>query len=458
MPSLEDLAVKAQFVREEARLIDAHILIQGQPVTLTGQIPLGEHFWTRLKQKKYPDWMQATARLRVENAKIAAFEPLFPNLIAPQGDLNVSLALERGAKLNGSLTVEHARTRPLGEFGPLRDINLSLRCQDRILQLESASAKVSAAEVALTGGADLHGTNWLEGELPPFELSLRGTEVPLARKPELIVRSDLLLGITHTNNGPPLISGVVHLRDGFYLSDLSALVPGKVATPSARPPYFSIEEPLLADWRLAVAVDGARFLQIRSPLFNGQVSANLNLQGTLKDPIVLGNLKIDSGLVRFPFADLRVQQGLVNLSSQDPYHPQLLVSATSKQFGYDIRMEVSGTADAPVVQFSSNPPLSSEQIVLLITSGQMPQGAYTLTPQQRAQTVALFLGRDVLSKLGFGDQSQQRLTIRSGEQISDQGKPTYNLEYKLTDRWSLTGEYDRFGDYNAGFKWRIYSR
>ena len=81
-----------------------------------------------------------------------------------------------------------------------------------------------------------------------------------------------------------------------------------------------------------------------------------------------------------------------------------------------------------------------------------------MTPQQRAQTVALFLGRDIYSKLGFGDQSQERLTVRSGEQISEQGKPTYNIEYKLTDRWSLTAEYDRFGDYNAGFKWRVYSR
>jgi translocation and assembly module TamB len=248
------------------------------------------------------------------------------------------------------------------------------------------------------------------------------------------------------------------LRESFYLSDLRALVPAKVATPSARPPYFSIEQEPLADWRLALAVDGARFLSIRSPLFNGEISANLNLLGTLKEPVALGNLKIDSGLVRFPFANLQVQQGLVNLTSQDPYHPRLLLSAISKQFGYDIRMEVSGSPDAPVVQFTSNPPLSSEQIVLLITSGQMPQGAYTLTPQQRAQTVALFLGRDVLSKLGFGDQSQDRLTIRSGEQISEQGKPTYNVEYKLSDRWSLTAEYDRFGDYNAGFKWRIYSR
>ena len=121
-------------------------------------------------------------------------------------------------------------------------------------------------------------------------------------------------------------------------------------------------------------------------------------------------------------------------------------------------MEVSGPADAPIIQFSSTPPLSSEQIVLMITAGQMPQEQQVYSTQQRAQTLALFLGRDMLSKFGFGDDTEQRLTIVSGEEISVQGKPTYRVEYKLTPKWSLTGEYDQFNDFNAGVKWRVYSK
>jgi len=458
MPSLENLQFHVQLDRQEAQLTRGKLQIQGQPVSLTAQIPLGQNFWLGLKEKKLPDWQQASAELRIDHAKLAAFEPLFPELLAPQGEVEANLTLNPGARLSGTLTIRNACTQPLSDLGPIRDINVSLRCRNRVLELENASAKVGGAPLDLSGGVQFSGTNWLRGALPPFQISVHGTDVPLSRQPGSIIRSDLVLGITKTNGAPPLISGLAHLRESFYLSDLSALVPGKVASPSSRPPYFSIQDPLLADWRLAIHVDGARFLNVRSTVFNGDVSANLTLQGTLKDPMALGDLRIDSGIVRFPFANLQVQQGLVNLTSQDPYHPQLLLSAISKQFGYDVRMEVSGTADAPIIQFTSSPPLSSEQIVLLITAGQMPQGAYTLTPQQRAQTVGLFLGSDLLSKLGFGDQTQQRLTIHSGEQISTQGKPTYNVEYKLSDRWAVTGEYDRFGDYNAGLKWRIYSK
>jgi translocation and assembly module TamB len=120
-------------------------------------------------------------------------------------------------------------------------------------------------------------------------------------------------------------------------------------------------------------------------------------------------------------------------------------------------MQVSGSADAPIVQFTSSPPLSSEQIVLLVTAGTIP-AQERLSTTDRAGTVALFLGRDLLSKLGFRDEDESRLDIHSGQDISEQGRPTYNVEYKLSERWSLVGEYDRFGAYNAGFKWRIYSK
>jgi translocation and assembly module TamB len=458
MPDLEDLSVVVQLDRRQARLTQGRILVQGQPVSLTGEIPLGEEIWAGLFQKKLPNWDTARIHLQVQAAQIAAFEPLLPQLLAPQGELNLDLSVLPGGKLDGELTVQDARTRPLAEAGPVRDIQVRVQFAERSLKLESASANVGGAALTLTGQADLSGTRWLAGDLPPFEFVLRGASVPLARKPEVIVRSDLLLSLTKTNAAPPVVSGTARLHDSYFLSDLSDLVPGKVAAPEQRPPYFSLDQPQLAAWRLAVDVEGNRFLKVRSPLFNGEISATVKLGGTLKDPMALGDLRVDSGTVNFPFASFQVQQGLVSLSSDDPYRPKILLNALSKQFGYDIRMQVSGTADSPVIEFTSTPPLSSGQILLMVTAGELPQGTYNLTPQQKAQTMGMFLGQDLLTKLGLAGQGQPRLIVHSGEEITEQGKPTYNVEIRLTPRWSLVGEYDRFGDYNGGVKWRIYSR
>jgi translocation and assembly module TamB len=187
------------------------------------------------------------------------------------------------------------------------------------------------------------------------------------------------------------------------------------------------------------------------------VSCDLKLTGTLKDPIALGNVKIDSGRVQFPFSNLEVTQGFVTLSSENPYEPQLLLSAASRRAGFDVKMEVSGQATHPLVQFSSTPPLGSEQIVLMLTAGQLPRSEFTLSTQQKAQNLAMYLGKNLMSQFGLG-QDSDRLSIQTGENISETGALTYRVEFKLSDRWYLVGEYDRFNALNAGLKWRIYSK
>ena len=122
-------------------------------------------------------------------------------------------------------------------------------------------------------------------------------------------------------------------------------------------------------------------------------------------------------------------------------------------------MEATGPVDQPVVQFSSVPGLSSEEIVLMLTAGQVPRGVgATATTQQRAQGLALFVGKNLLSDFGLGGGGQERLAIRSGQEISESGRPTYDIEYKITDKWSVIGEYDRFDQYNLNLKYKIYSK
>jgi translocation and assembly module TamB len=82
----------------------------------------------------------------------------------------------------------------------------------------------------------------------------------------------------------------------------------------------------------------------------------------------------------------------------------------------------------------------------------------TATTQQRAQGLALFFGKNLLSNFGFGGGGADRLTVRSGQEISESGRPTYDIEYKLTGRWSVIGEYDRFDQYNLNVKYKLYSK
>jgi translocation and assembly module TamB len=111
-----------------------------------------------------------------------------------------------------------------------------------------------------------------------------------------------------------------------------------------------------------------------------------------------------------------------------------------------------------MVTFSSAPPLSSEQILLMLTAGEVPNDEYVFSTQAKVGQLATFVGRDLLSRWQGDPGSEERLVIRSGEVVSEEGKTTYSAEYRLSDRWSLVAEYDRFGALNASVKWRIIAR
>jgi len=340
--------------------------------------------------------------------------------------------------------------------GAIQDVDANLKLNGREVEIEDVHGFLGGQPVSAKGKVELPEKNFKAG-LAAIDVHLQGQNIPLVRQSEIVVRSDVDATVSKSKNGRAVISGKLNLRDSVFLSDLKELVPGKVARASLPPPYFSITTEPFADWRLDMTVSGERFLKVRSPLFRGEVSAALKGQGTLRDPIAWGQVTIQSGTVQFPFASLKVSRGIVLLTSENPYQPGLSIAAGSRVFGYEVKMNVSGFADDPIIEFSSTPPLSSEQIVLMITSGQMPKDEKEFSASQRAGSFALFMGKDLLAKLGFESDSE-RLTFRSGEDISEKGGQTYYVEFKLTDKLSLVGEYDRFNALNAGVKWRVYSK
>src|SRR5207244_4588446 len=174
IPKLEKLQLSVQLERERAQISEGQVLVQEQPVILTGEIPLGESFWEGFKNKQLPDWKKASARLRIEDAQLAPFSPLLPKVLAPQGKLTLNVVLAPGGKLYGELSLEKARTRPLATLGPIRDIDTKMRFRERTFHLESATAMIGGASVVAAGQADFRGTDWLKGEVPPFQFKLQG--------------------------------------------------------------------------------------------------------------------------------------------------------------------------------------------------------------------------------------------------------------------------------------------
>lgn len=455
LPRVEDVRAEIELTGRQAKLQSLELRVEGQPVAVTGQVPIGSDMTT--DWRRFFRWAEASGSLTASNAQIAPFAFLAPEQISPEGEISAQIEMRSGFQFDGQVFLHGAGTRPLPSIGPIQDLESRLRLAGRKVQLETFTGLLGGEPFSVTGALDF-GRPQPQTGLPELFLTVRGEDLALARQPDLILRSDVDLQISNRTNSQTVISGSVRLRDSVFLSELKELIPGKIAKPRTRPPYFSVEIAPFQDWQLNLQVKGDKFLKIRSPFFRGQISTDLKLEGNLREPRALGDVTVNSGMVDFPFGTLELTQGLVSFTSASPYRPQLYVSAGGRTFGYDVRMEITGTADSPVLQFSSTPPLTSEQVLLMLTAGEIPRSEASVSTQQRAGRLAVFLGKNLLSELVPNAEAAERLSIRSGEYLSDQGQQTYSIEYRLNKRWSLVGEYDRFGAVNAGVKWHLYSR
>lgn len=455
-PPVDDFELRLTGNRSQAVLERLTARVEGQLIQASARVPAPRGGWQTLASDPLaalsPD---AEGRLEIPSAEIAAFRDFLPGMIAPAGTLEIDAAWRDGA-LAGRVQLHGASTRPLGSLGILQNINADIALAGRAIEVRNASAQSGGQTLALTGRIELP-----EGGDPRFNLTARGRDLPFVRQVGLLVRGDIDLSLkSPAGAGPPTIAGTVRLHDSLFLRDVRAVLPqgGAAAGPSRRPPFFSVPNPPFNAWRLAVQIEGNDFLRLRTPVFNGDASARFTLGGTLGEPQAVGNVTIESGEVLMPFANFDVQQGTVRLTRQNPYTPDIYVRATTRKYGYDLAMEVKGTASAPAVTFTSSPPLAADQVLLMVTAGVVPSNEIGYSQTQRAARIGAFLGKSLLGNLGANSAGAERLTIESGEDISRQGKETYRISYELSGRWTATGEYNKFDEYNGGVRWRLLPR
>ncbi len=454
LPQLSEIDVRAVFDVNEARLETFRFLVEGQEVRAEAVCPLGGETWSALvREGQVPDWTQIEASLLIDRAELAPFAQFVPALLSPQGTLSVDLRLKGDRFESGEVILEGAATRPIIPVGSMQDMRALIRFEDRTAILEEFSGRLGGERVRVAGRLTLP-----ESLEPDFELTVRGNNLPLTRQPGLVIRGDVDLAIRGDADETPSVSGHINMRESLVITELRAMAPVSVATPERRPPFFSVDQDPFSEWVLDIDIEGDRFLSVRAPGFRGRLSANFNVRGTLLEPQAIGEVQINSGGVRFPFATMRINQGTITLSQDNPYQPQLFITASTRLFGYDLNMELSGTADDPSLEFTSHPPLSSEAILLMITAGELPRDELQFTGQQKATKLALYIAQNLFLEFGGDDDAAERLTIRSGENISEQGRETFYLEYMFWPRVGLVGEYDRFDAFNAGIKWKFYSR
>lgn len=462
VPEFAGLALAVQFGRDVVTVSNFSAQVDGQAISAHGKLPMDDGQWRQLwRQPAAFDWSKAEAHVEIPDADLAAFARRFPSFIAAQGRLRARVDLAPGEKFSGELHLVDAASRPVGPLGALRDISADLALADRLVTVQKFSATLDGEPVKLEGSVTL-----VPGQGPQLNLALKGTNLPLVRNTGLLVRTDLDLHADTDAAGLTRISGAVTIRDCLVLANINlrTLLPTGRRGVTRQPPYFAVLAEPFARWPLAVELRAAGTVRVRTTAYNGTASAQFQLGGTLGEPRAVGQLTVDQGQVLFPFATFKVQQGAVRLREADPFRAVVNLTATSERRDYQLKLEMTGELPAPNLAITSTPSLEAADVLLMVMTGQPPTGvagatgsaSATASSSQRLALLGAYLGRGLFQDLGFSGES--RLEISAGEHVSEQGRETYEFEYRLGKKWSLVGEYDEFDAYNAGVKWRVYTQ
>jgi hypothetical protein len=454
-PSLEGVHLVIEADDAGLRVGDVRFSVEGNWITGRGLVP-----WPvvgKFRDERMFEWRKTEFRIASAPLPLSIAARIFPTHLSADGQTSLRLSHLPDKGFAGSFWLHNASLRPIAPLGPIRDIDGQARLEGYKIEVPQFVGHLGGRPIEISGTADMS-----EQGRFAYGFHVESTRVPLVRQQGLVLRASMDVRVDKKNGAPAHVSGKVDFGQSFFVSDLtSILTTGSVASPENRPPYFSVGTEPLASWTLDVGLKGDEFMRVDTPFYKGTLSADVNLEGTLGEPRIVGQVASSSGRVIFPFGTMPLEVLEVSLTKDNPYDPVVIARGSTRVYGHDVRMDVSGSGSDPRLMFNSDPPLPSHEIFLMLTTGQMPRSADTFTTSERAQRLAMFIGQNLVRRFGIGGttvEGEDRLIVRSGEEFSREGGETIHVQYHLDGRWSVVGEKDRFSAYNAGIQFRIINK
>jgi len=366
---------------------------------------------------------------------------------------------------NGEFTTE---SLPLGVDNLNAQINLSGNRAD----IANFSGTVGGGTVSARGFATIgHGSS--------FNLALNADSMRL-RYPDGL-RSVLTAQLNFRGNtNSSFLTGRVQV-DGLEFTrqfDLASFAGTFSETSAGGPP-----SPFEKSVKLNVAVNSLQQINLASNKLSIGGSANLDVVGTMAQPVVLGRIALTSGEVFFLGKRFEIQSGTIEFANPVRTEPVVRMFVNTRIEQYNITLNLSGPVDRLRTNYTSDPALPPADIIHLLAFGNTTEEA-AAQPSQGAA-----MGAESVLAQGVGSQvagSLENLTGISQVKIdplatSNSGQPgqqvaiqervtgsllftfstnvtttqgqTVELQYDLNRRVSVTVLRDQNGGYGIDLRW-----
>ncbi len=432
-----------------------------QPLSIDAHMPFAYEKTPDGLVRLFANDAPVDAKLTFPGTSLEMFRPFVPAARRLQGTLagnvNVTGAIN-APKLDGEATLSGGDIELSTDVPRINALSARVVMTPSRVTLESLRGEIGAGPFEATGWVDL--TN---AASPEIQLRLKGSKVLLARDPGLRLRADLDL-VAQGRGDSGSVAGSVRLVDGRIFRKLEVtpfLVQNPVSGPAFVVPDFHglVPDPW-GRWKLDVTItNGMPFLLVGN-LATGEIAPDLAARGTLREPFLDGSVSLKNLQAYLPATTLLIPDGKIYFTRQNPFMPIMDVRARADVSGYNVQMYAYGPLTEQNLALRSDPPLSQENLIFLLTTGLTPAGMSGAgLGEAAAGQGGIILLRSIarqLEPLGVDlNDFVNRLSVRVVPPKDPSQTSSLTSELRLSDRFSLTTGRDGYGFYNAGVQYTI---
>lgn len=348
-----------------------------------------------------------------------------------QGDLKLSKGQIQFKNLNQSFT----------------QVQSLIRLNDRKVDIAQFKADFGQGQIMAQGSIE-----YLQWGQIPIQIPIRINNAIIEPIDGARVKTSAELNLSGFQF-PYTLSGQINILEGYVSRDFDSGDSTQIKRSSLLPKVIFKQalNPIVLDTQVSLASP----IVIRNNLIEGQIYGNLGINGSIYDPKLNGQIRVQEySKVFFRDNEFRIDNGLIQLNGvASEINPGLVISATSRIDRYDVSLTVNGSVNQPLIRLSSQPVLPEPDLISLLALGQVSTEVERRlqAPSSQSQAEAQ-IGSVLLQNIPLFKKAQKATGV--SVQISSSFDADQNAEFRKISFTKRLGNKTRIvaatGDY--GFR------
>jgi translocation and assembly module TamB len=336
---------------QEARIDSAHFTAHDTNLEATGVIPFNDSGGANLAVKG--------------SVNLVELQLFNPDLLA-RGTATVNATVRgslRDPQMNGRMEFKNASFYMNDVPNGVDNASGSILFNRNRATIETLTAETGGGRIAFRGFLEF-------GDTLIYRLQADVNQVRVRYPQDVSFTSNAQLALNGTSEASTL-SGTVTLNRAAISAgaDLARLL-AEASKPSPAPPN---PNEYLRGMRFDVRLESAPLFVLETSLTrNVQTEVDLRLRGTPLVPALLGTITVNTGEVQIFGNRYTVNRGDIRFLNPIKIEPIFDLDLETRTRGITVNVTVSGSTERLAVNYSSDPPLQSNEIIALLAVGRDP--------------------------------------------------------------------------------------